>query len=67
VKAGDEVRVRRKAEHVFDSFRGETARVLRVQTIGWKRWARLSFENGRETWLPLERLEPAERGSFHKR
>lgn len=57
MKPGDVVRVPPKAPHTFDAFRGETATVLDVRPLGGHPWARLSFENGRETWLPTARLE----------
>lgn len=60
MQAGDQVQVKRSASHVFDSFRGETATVLELRTIGGRRWAHLDFEElGRSTWLPIDRLELA--------
>ena len=59
MKPGDEVQVRANAAHVFDSFRGATAAVLDVRTLGDREWCHLDFEElGRETWLPCSRLEP---------
>lgn len=64
MKPGDQVQVKPKAEHVFDSFRNELAVVLEVRKIGDRAWAHLSFaELGRETWLPTSRLDVVEEGA----
>lgn len=60
LEAGDRVRTRRDAEHVFDSFRGVEAEVLEVANLGGRRWAQLRFANERVTWLPATRLERLE-------
>jgi len=64
VKAGDRVRTREGAAHVFDSFVGEVAVVTRVRQLGGREWCDLEFPQlGRTTALPAGRLELVEPGA----